>query len=298
MGIKQERNKKAAVDFYTTMVNHQDPQRAMDLYGGSYYRQHNPHVEDKKEGFIKHFINLNIESPHNDYAVRVIAEDDLVLMHVWHHELPAYFPYEKSIENFKRYGLVSFDIFRFSEEGRIIEHWDSMQWPPFPASYNKVGLVEVEPWWPEGMYPRLEELRCSTGMTEGETEIRDLDKTQENKETARQFVQDVLMDKRHGEFDKYVSPNLVHHICYMEDGAKGYLEGIHSLKDRWGIEYVLPHRAIAEGNFVGVQSQVHYRGRVTSVVDLFRLADGKIVETWQCLFESVPETAAHQNTLF
>ena len=199
MGYKQERNKAAAMDFYTTMVNHKDPQTAMDKYGASYYRQHNPHVEDKKEGFIKHFKALAISSPHEDFYPRVIAEDDLVLMHVWHHELPAHFPYEKTLENYKRYGLMSFDIFRFSEEGRIMEHWDSMQWSPFPASFNEIGLVEVEPWWPEGTYSRLEEPLCTSPMMEGETEIRDLDKTQQNKEIARQFVQDILMDKRFGE---------------------------------------------------------------------------------------------------
>lgn len=32
MGYKQERNKAAAMDFYTTMVNHKDPQTAMDKY--------------------------------------------------------------------------------------------------------------------------------------------------------------------------------------------------------------------------------------------------------------------------
>lgn len=112
MGYKQERNKAAAMDFYTTMVNHKDPQTAMDKYGASYYRQHNPHVEDKKEGFIKHFKALATSSPHEDFYPRVIAEDDLVLMHVWHHELPAHFPYEKTLENYKRYGLMSFDIFR------------------------------------------------------------------------------------------------------------------------------------------------------------------------------------------
>lgn len=298
MGYKQERNKAAAMDFYTTMVNHKDPQTAMDKYGASYYRQHNPHVEDKKEGFIKHFKALAISNPHEDFYPRVIAEDDLVLMHVWHHELPAHFPYEKTLENYKRYGLMSFDIFRFSEEGRIMEHWDSMQWSPFPASFNEIGLVEVEPWWPEGTYSRLEEPLCTSPMMEGETEIRDLDKTQQNKEIARQFVQDILMDKRFDEAEKYLADNMTHHVCYMHDGKNGYLEGIRTMKQTQGIDYIEPHRAVAEGNFVGIQSQINYRGRVTSVVDLFRLEDGKIAEVWECLFESVPETAAHQNTLF
>ena len=84
----------------------------------------------------------------------------------------------------------------------------------------------------------------------------------------------------------------------MHDGKNGYLEGIRTMKQTQGIDYIEPHRAVAEGNFVGIQSQINYRGRVTSVVDLFRLEDGKIAEVWECLFESVPETAAHQNTLF
>ena len=298
MGAKQERNKAAAISFYTTMVNERKPREAMEKYGASYYRQHNPHVEDKKEGFIKHFEALNIANPHEDFFVRVLAEDDLVLLHVYHKELPMRFPYERTQENYDRYGLVSFDIFRFTEEGKICEHWDSMQWNPFPAEFNEIGLVEVEPWWPEGTFERLVESVCPNTMTGGETEIRDLDKTQKNKEIARQFVQDVLMDQRYEDFWKYVSEKFTQHIVYLEDGAENYLQGIKDLEEKQGIRYVLPHRAIAEGNFVGVQSQVNYRGRVTSVIDLFRLQDEKIVETWECLFESVPETAVHSNTLF
>ena len=133
---------------------------------------------------------------------------------------------------------MSFDIFRFSEEGRIMEHWDSTQWSPFPASFNEIGLVEVEPWWPEGTYSRLEEPLCTSPMMEGETEIRDLDKTQQNKEIARQFVQDILMDKRFDEAEKYLADNMTHHVCYMHDGKAvgiGAFQLRHSavIKDRF-----------------------------------------------------------------
>ncbi|MBQ8069741.1 MAG: hypothetical protein IJ202_02690, partial [Bacteroidales bacterium] len=63
---------------------------------------------------------------------------------------------------------VGFDIFRF-EDGKIVEHWDNLQETPKGAN-------------PSGHT-----------MLDGTTEIKDLDKTAENKTLAENFVKDVLI---------------------------------------------------------------------------------------------------------
>jgi predicted SnoaL-like aldol condensation-catalyzing enzyme len=299
MGTKQERNKRNAIGFYTTMVNDQDPIKAFDLYGGFWYLQHNPEVADDRKGFLEHFDVINKDIPHQDYAIRALAEDDLVMLHIWHRELTSNFPLEHTEENFKKYGLVSMDLFRFSEDGKIIEHWDAAQWPPMPFKWLTIGVIAMEPWWPKGAYTHLEEPISSHSMLDGETEIRDLDRGQENKEKAREFVEQVLIQHKFENFESYFGDHLIQHIQHLSDGVAAYKKGIHEFEEKLGLKYLMNHRALAEGNFAYVHSQGVFRGRTTSIGDLFRFENGKIAEVWQCHWEAVPEkVTAHLNTMF
>ena len=55
-----ELNKKNAIAFYK-MAYGGDPKRAVELYVGNEYIQHNPEVEDGKKGFIEYFTRMHIE---------------------------------------------------------------------------------------------------------------------------------------------------------------------------------------------------------------------------------------------
>jgi predicted SnoaL-like aldol condensation-catalyzing enzyme len=46
------------------------------------------------------------------------------------------------------------------------------------------------------------------------------------------------------------------------------------------IDYQKVHRVLAEGNFVLCVSEGHSSGKHASFYDLFRAADGKLVEHW------------------
>lgn len=109
-----ERNKKNAVEFYKTAYLG-DPEKSVNEYVGEQYIQHNPSVENGKEGFIKYFKQMANEFPNKKIEfLRVIAEDDLVALHT--HQ---YWP--DGIE------YVTMDFFRFDSIGKIVEHWDSIQ---------------------------------------------------------------------------------------------------------------------------------------------------------------------------
>ena len=107
-------NKKNAVEFYKMSYNG-EPRKAVELYVGEEYIQHNPLVGDGPEPFILYF-----ERMANEYAdksiefVRIIAEGDLVALHT-HQAWPGNQEY------------VTMDFFRFDGNGKIVEHWDSMQ---------------------------------------------------------------------------------------------------------------------------------------------------------------------------
>lgn len=113
MNIQQ--NKKNAVAFYK-MSFEGDPKKAVDLYTGSEYIQHNPHVGDGKQPFIDYFERLAKEYPDKSIKfVRSVSEGDLVALHT-HQIWP-------SIK--KEY--ITMDFFKFDKNGKITEHWDSIQ---------------------------------------------------------------------------------------------------------------------------------------------------------------------------
>jgi len=110
-------NKKNAIAFYK-MAYEGNPQKAVDLYAGDDYIQHNPAVANGTRGFIDYFERMQREYPDKSIEfVRCIAEDDLVALHT-HQVWPGNDEY------------VTMDFFRFDEHGKIVEHWDAIQQIP------------------------------------------------------------------------------------------------------------------------------------------------------------------------
>lgn len=109
-----EGNKENAIAFYK-MAYEGNPAKAVELFVGDTYIQHNPDVEDKPEGFIRYFEKMQSEYPDKSIEfVRCIAEGDLVALHT-HQVWPDNEEY------------ITMDFFRFDKAGKICEHWDSIQ---------------------------------------------------------------------------------------------------------------------------------------------------------------------------
>ena len=76
-----EKMKGNAVAFYK-MAYEGNPKKAIELYVGTAYIQHNPDVENGTEGFIEYFERMQREYPKKSIEfVRVISENDLVALH-------------------------------------------------------------------------------------------------------------------------------------------------------------------------------------------------------------------------
>ena len=115
--MQLEKNKQSAIEFYR-MAYMGDPRKAIELYVGSEYIQHNPDVADGTDGFITYFERMAQEYPEKSIDfVRCIAEGDLVALHT-HQTWPGNDQY------------VTMDFFRFDENGKICEHWDAIQQIP------------------------------------------------------------------------------------------------------------------------------------------------------------------------
>ncbi|EAR01653.1 nuclear transport factor 2 family protein [Maribacter sp. HTCC2170] len=123
MSNNLNQNKKNAIAFYK-MAYEGNPKRAVELFVGNEYIQHNPLVGDGKKPFIAYFERMQNEYPKKSIEfVRVISEGDLVALHT-HQIWPDDMEY------------VTMDFFRFDRYGKIVEHWDAMQEIP-KSSENK-----------------------------------------------------------------------------------------------------------------------------------------------------------------
>ncbi|MGB0578766.1 MAG: nuclear transport factor 2 family protein [Limisphaerales bacterium] len=163
---------------------------------------------------------------------------------------------------------VGFEVFRF-EDGFAVEHWDNLQTKP--TGPNPSGHT----------------------MLDGATEATDLEKTEENREFIRSFIDEVMVDGRLDRLDHYIdADNYTEHNSHMVDGLPALRSAL-SDRDTRRI-YQMNHRLLAEGNFVlsvceGFLNEVH-----SSFYDLFRISEGKIVEHWDT-YETVPLRSEWKN---
>lgn len=127
MASDLQANKENAIKFYKTAYLG-DPRGAVEAYVGDEYIQHNPAVGDGPAPFIEYFECMASEFPDKQIEfLRAIAEGDLVALHT-HQTWPDGDEY------------VTMDFFRFDANGKIVEHWDSIQQVP-EESANDNGMV-------------------------------------------------------------------------------------------------------------------------------------------------------------
>lgn len=112
-----ERNKALVTAFYEKALNEKDVEGAIAMMGPT-YTQHNARIPDGKEGFRQFFTGFKQRYPQShSRIVRVIAEGDLVVLHVHMVTEPG------------TRGTAVMDIFRV-DNGKLVEHWDVLQ--PIP----------------------------------------------------------------------------------------------------------------------------------------------------------------------
>jgi predicted SnoaL-like aldol condensation-catalyzing enzyme len=122
-----EENKKNAIAFYKTAYEG-NPKLAIEKYVGQTYIQHNPVVNDGPQGFIEYFERMTKEYPDKSIEfIRCIAEGNLVALHTI-----------QTWPGNEQY--VTMDFFRFDDNGKICEHWDSIQEVPKDMAHDN-GMV-------------------------------------------------------------------------------------------------------------------------------------------------------------
>ncbi|MFV0359085.1 nuclear transport factor 2 family protein [Tropicimonas sp.] len=238
-----------------------DPEAAQDLLKPDYI-QHNASVPTGAAPVLG-FIPALKESGIGVTTHRAISEGDLVVLH-------------STYDNAQVFGadtLVGFDIFRVAD-GKVAEHWDNLQ-------------------------PLVSDTVSGRSMTDGPTEITDLEKTAENKVLVEGFIADVLQGGAPENITEYISTETyLQHSPMVGDGLDGLGTALAAMAEAGqAMSYSETHLVVAEGNFVLAASEGLIGSTPTAFFDLFRVDNGKIVEHWDTVSE-IPARMAHDNGKF
>lgn len=227
------------------------------------YIQHNPGVPTGAAPVLGAIPALE-ESGLRMTTHRVFTDGDFVVAH-------------NTYDNADFFGaptLVGFDVFRV-EDGKVAEHWDNLQAPAPPNASGRT-------------------------LTDGPTEVTDLEETEANKALVTEFAQTVLIGGAFDRIGEYIigGDAYLQHNPLFGDGLEALGEAFAKLAEEGNaIAYSEVHYVLGEGNFVLTMSEGTFGDTPTAYYDLFRLDDGKIVEHWDVIQE-IPAEMAHDNGKF
>lgn len=256
-------SKKETVGAFLGAVIKNDPATMRGLANADYL-QHNPFIPTGLEPFIQMLPVLR-ENGTTAENIRMFQDGDYVFMHnIW-----------KNARPFGADEMVSFDIIRLDENGKVAEHWDAM-----------TALVE--------------ETASGRTQTDGPVQATDLEKTEENKALAKALVEDILMGKNPEKITDYISAEqYAQHNPDIEDGLSGIMAAVAYLTAQNNMfQYTKIHKVLGEGNFVLTVSEGQWNGTTHVFYDLFRFENGKAVEHWDVIQEVPTENLANGNGMF
>ena len=166
---------------------------------------------------------------------------------------------------------IGFEIFRF-EDDQAVEHWDNIQQRlgPNPSGHT---------------------------MVDGPTQVSDLDRTENNREIVRSFVEEILINGNLNRLEDYIDDErFTEHNPRIGDGLPALRSAFSESASGDGItiQYDSIHRLLAEGNFVLSVCEGSLNGVHSSFYDLYRVSHGKLVEHWDTT-DAIPPRSEWKN---
>lgn len=230
------------------------------------YIQHNPQVADGTQGLRNLVVFLHGQFPQSHTTIeQVIAQKDLVVLHDKVVSVPGG-PAQSII-----------DIYRV-ENGKIVEHWDNLE--PVPTdTANGHDLFST----------------LSTPQTPGADPHAS---TAVSRRVVIAYTRSLRASCTHSS-SRLVAPGLIQHDPAIADGAAAQAQHYAALFAASPQAKFTVARVVAQGDLVVVHSHLQRTSTDLgqSVVDIYRVRGGRIVEHWDGI-QDVPATAANTNGMF
>ncbi|MFK7796995.1 MAG: hypothetical protein AB8E82_06045 [Aureispira sp.] len=253
-------SKKETVGTFLDAVLKSDTTTMRELANADYI-QHNPFIPTGLEPFIQ-MLPILKENGTTAENIRMFQDGNYVFMHnIW-----------KNAKPFGADEMVSFDIIRLDDQGKVAEHWDAMMPQTIPNTSGRT-------------------------LTDGATEITDLDKTEENKAKTKALF-NTLISGSQEEVGKIVmetfTPNYKQHNPDAGDGIEAVFKAFG--EQQWRM--IKQHKVLGEGNFVLSITEGTVKNQPAVFYDLLRFENGKAVEHWDVIQEIPTEGLANNNGMF
>ena len=164
-------------------------------------------------------------------------------------------------------GQDMFVVYRF-QDGLIVEHW-AFSAPGGPP--NKSGHTQLD----------------------GPTEAERLEDTEKNKAFVRGYYETFHIAGDHSRSEQYFSKDvMIRHEPGVSDGVDEFLRDVEVLMQHRTIDKV--KLLLGQGDLVFIAAEGTHEGELCLYIDLYRVADGKIVEHWG-FPEKVPPQEERKN---
>jgi predicted SnoaL-like aldol condensation-catalyzing enzyme len=253
---------KALARRYHTAVSNYDAATVASMIREDYV-QHNPKVPTGRAAFVGLLPQLEAHQT-KIQNVRMLTDGRYVAMqHLWTRARPL-----GAAE------MAAFHIIRFDADDLIAEHWSVM--------------AELAPLNPS-----------RRSLLDGETTIRDLDRTELNKEVVATLLGKLIearLETTPDAMAPFLHPGFRQHRPLIADGLQTNASA--GAPTALRIDYQKQHRFFGDGNFVLSVSEGAIDARPTALYDLLRLEDGLVIEHWS-IYQGIPtEGVANDNTMF
>jgi predicted SnoaL-like aldol condensation-catalyzing enzyme len=118
-----------------------------------------------------------------------------------------------------------------------------------------------------------------------------------NKKLVADFYQQLFGDKDLNAIDKYIGDVYIQHNPALPDGKEALKQGAAQWFKGAPKEKIDIQHLSADGNLVYIHTKSVRGPKTNSILDIFRLENGKIIEHWD-IIQEVPEKSTNPHPMF
>lgn len=138
---------------------------------------------------------------------------------------------------------------------------------------------------------------CASINHEAEACIAEKEILEANKKMVTEFYQALFGDKDISVVDEYIAKDYIQHNPLVADGRDALKETLEIWFTDAPKTVVDFQKVIADGDIVILHIRTKFGIKTFSLIDIFRIENGKIAEHWDVM-QQVPSEAANEHPMF